>query len=428
MLSNRDLASLAWIAVLAALVLSRRGGREAIRGILPSLAAFFLPIAVFWAYLTAVVVVAWNLGLWNRNLGKDAIVWALVPGLALFFSFMRASKERRFYIRTLGRVIGLTAIVEFYANLNAFSLPIELFLVPAVAFLALMSAMAALKPEYQILKRVADPLLFVIGSTVLVATALYLAGNWNAIDEPELARQFGLPVWLTLAALPFVFAFSLYANYQSQFVRFEFVTKDDRRARRRAKLALLLSYGLRNHELSMFSGRAISDLATAKNWREARRVIEYRRAEARVEEAQRELAAARLTRYEGVAGADWDGRPYDEREFEDTKTALVFLASMHRARYDNGRYRRDLMAIVKGIVSRTLPEDEFVMRVDKDRRSWFAWRRTVGGWYLGIGGVGAPTEDWVYLADHEPPGFPSAETSWREGAFPTSIESEWDTD
>jgi hypothetical protein len=420
-LSTRDISSLAWLAVLAALVLSRRGGRDAVRGIVPALAAFFLPIAVYWVYLAGVVAVAWSVGLWEPELAKEAIVWALVPGLALFFSFVRATKERGFYLRTLGRVVGLTAIVEFYANLAPFPLPIELLLAPAAAFLALMSAMAALKPEYRVLKRIADPLLFLIGITVLTATALYLAGNWTTIDKKELALQFGQPVWLTLASLPFVFAFSLYANYQAQFVRFDLMTRDDPRARRRAKLALLVSYGLRNHELSFFSGRAISDLVAASTWPEARRVVAYRRAEARVEEAQKALAAARLIRYEGVSGVDWDGRPYDEREFEDTKTALLFLASMHRARYENGRYRRDLMDLVKGIVSRTLPEEEFVMSVAKDRHSWFAWRQTIGGWYLGIGGVGAPTEDWVYLAHHGPTGFPSAETGWQEGEFPNTI-------
>jgi hypothetical protein len=144
---------------------------------------------------------------------------------------------------------------------------------------------------------------------------------------------------------------------------------------------------------------AYADLASAKTWREARKVVAYRRAEARVAEATKDLAAARLVRYEGIAGTDWEGRPYDEREFEETKTALEFLASVHRARYENGRYRRDLMKIVKGIVSRTLPDEEFVMTIAEDRRSWFAWRRTIGGWYLGIGATGAPTEDWVYLGE-----------------------------
>lgn len=428
-LSNRDIASLVWLAVLAVLALSRRGGREAIGGILRTLwPTFIVPIAIYWAYLAAVMAFAWNAGFWNPDLTKDAVVWALVPGLALFFSFVSASEQRGFYPRTLGRVLGLTAIAEFYVNLAAFPLVIELLLVPIVSVLAIMSAFAALKPEFAIVKRVTDPLLLVIGLTVLGTTAVYVAGSWDSLDKRELALQFGLPVWLTLASLPFVFVFSLIANYQGHFLRIGAHTRDDAKARRRAKLALLTGYGLHNHELAAFAGMAYTDLASAKTWREARKVVAYRRAEARLAQATKDLAAARLVRYVGVAGTDWDGRPYDEREFEETKTALEFLASVHRARYENGRYRRDLMKIVKGIVSRTLPDEEFVMTIAKDRRSWFAWRRTIGGWYLGIGAVGAPTEDWVYLGEHAPQGFPSAGTGWHEGEFPSTIDSDLELD
>jgi hypothetical protein len=424
-LSNRDIASLVWLAVLTALPLTRRGGREVIGGILATLwPTFVLPIAIYCAYLAAAVAFAWNAGLWKPDLTKDAVVWALVPGLALFFSFVRASEERGFYLRTLGRVLGLTAIAEFYVNLAAFPLLIELLLVPIVSVLAIMSAFAALKPEFAMVKRVTDPLLSAIGFTVIAATALYVAGSWDSLDKRELALQFGLPVWLTLASLPFVFIFSLFANYQGQFRRIDAHTRDDPRARRRAKLALLIGYGARNHELAAFAGQAYTDLASAKTGREARKVVAYRRAEARVAEATKDLAAARLLRYEGVAGTDWEGRPYDEREFEETKTALEFLANVHRARYKNGQYRRDLMEIVKGIVSRTLPEEEFVMTTAKDRRSWYAWRWTIGGWYLGIGALGAPTVDWVYLGEQAPQGFPSAGTGWHEDEFRSTIDSD----
>jgi hypothetical protein len=211
-LSNRDIASLIWLAVMAALVLSRQGGRGAIGGILRALlGTLVVLVAVYWVYLTLVVVVAWNLGFWNPDLTKDTVVWVLVPGLTLLFSFVRASKERGFYIRTLPRVVGLTALVEFYVNLGSFPLLVELVLVPVAAFLALMSTFAALKPEYAIVKRWVDRLMAVVGLAVLVGSGLYLASAGDRLDKKELALEFGTPVWLTAASLPFVFVFSLYA-------------------------------------------------------------------------------------------------------------------------------------------------------------------------------------------------------------------------
>jgi hypothetical protein len=139
------------------------------------------------------------------------------------------------------------------------------------------------------------------------------------------------------------------------------VSFDDPKARHRVKAALLTGHGVHNHELAGFAGIAYADLAEAKTWREARRVVAYRRIEARLTEATKDLAAARLVRYEGIAGTDWEGRPNDEREVEETKTALEFLAGVHRNRYKNGRHRRDLMELVKGIVSRSPPDENFVI-------------------------------------------------------------------
>lgn len=428
-LSNRDIASLVWLAVLAVVVLSRPGGRGGIASILRALwGKLFALVLVYSAFLALVVVVAWNLGFWSPDFTKDTVLWALVPGLVLIFSFVRAGEERGFYVRTLLRVIGLTAIVEFYVNLGAFPLLIELVLVPVAIFLGVMSAFAGLSAEHAIVKRWADRLLGVIGLALLVGTAGYLASAWDSLDKTKLVLQFMVPVWLTAVSLPFLFVFSLYANYESHFVRFDWMKKDDARARRRAKLALLLSYGLRNHELAAFSGRAISDLGNAKSWRETRRVIMYRRAEARVEEAEKELAAARLVRYAGVEGEDWDGRPYDEREFENTKETLGFIASVQRNRAEKGRYRADLREMLKGTFPREMPESEFVITVSADSRRWAAWRRTIGGWYLGIGAAGPPPDQWTYVGTKEPQELPTAHGGWHKGDFATTIDPDTDQD
>ena len=74
------------------------------------------------------------------------------------------------------------------------------------------------------------------------------------LDKTRLPLQFSLPVWLTLASLPFVFGFTLYANYQSQFIRIDAHTRDDPKARRRSKVALLTGYSVHNHELAGFAG------------------------------------------------------------------------------------------------------------------------------------------------------------------------------
>jgi len=418
-LSNRDFAFLIWLAVVAVAVLSRRGGREAMASVLGALrgkVAFL--ILIFVAYIAAVVLLAQRLGIWSTGLLKDTIVWFLVPGMALLFGFTRAYEGRRYYRRTLVGVLGLTTAVEFYVNLAAFPLLIELLLLPALVFLGLLSAVAGLKPESRSAKRFVDGLLAIAGLAVLIGTGAYLVDHWASLDKVELALSFALPIWLTIGSLPFIFLFSLYANYENAFVRIDLAAKEDKHARRRAKIALVLSFHVRNRALHAFTGMAPWELSAAKSWGEARRIIAYGRAVVRVQEAKENLAAERLFRYAGVEGTDWTGQQLDQREFKETKHALEMLATFHQAQFKDGRYRGDLIDAVGDLLSsKTLPDPGIVTTVAKNGRSWFAWRRAVTGWCLGIGAAEPPPDQWVYDGHEPPTGFPHDGDGWKRGGF-----------
>ncbi len=397
-------------------MLARSGGRTAIAGILGTLRGkVALVLVTFATYIAGLVAVAYLLGFWNTGLLKDTVAWFLVPGMVLMFGFTKAYEGRGYYRRTLIQVIGLTAIVEFYVNLAAFPLWAELALLPVVVFLSALSAVAGLKPETQIAKRFADGLAAVLGFVILVGTAVYVYREWERIDKADLALSFALPIWLTAATLPFIFGFSLFANYEMAFSRVDFFSKDDPQGRRRAKLALLASYHLCNRELHRFAGLAPQELARSTSWGEARRIIAFYRAKARLEEAEKDLKAKRLARYAGVAGTDWEGRPLDQREFDETREALDTLHMFHSAQHKNGRYRQDLMAAVAGLLSKTFPESEIVMTVGPKGRSWFAWRRTISGWVFGIGAAAAPPDKWTWEGPEPPNRPPGPGTAWTHG-------------
>jgi hypothetical protein len=374
-LTNRDIAVLIWLAVFASWVLGRQTTRESLAEVLR---AFRGKLAVLFAgyaiYIALAVLVAQRLGLWNVGLLKETVAWFLLPGLVLLFGFTRPYTEQRYFRRTLVRVIGLAALVEFYVNLAAFPLLVELLLLPGLFLLAAMSAVAGLKPETRPAKRFVDAALAIIGVAILIGTGVWLADHWNALDKTEVALSFALPIWLTLVAMPFVMLFSLYANYETAFVRIDHFTKDDPQARRRAKLAVIASFHVRNRALHAFTGRAVLELVEARSWDEARRIIAYHRAEVRNREANEDLVAKKLARYAGVPGTDEDGHPLDQREFAATKSALELLATFHRAQYADGRYRADLMDAVGDLLaSKDLPDPDIVMTVRRNGRAWYAF-------------------------------------------------------
>jgi hypothetical protein len=417
-LTNRDVAFLIWLTAAAAFVLARSGGRKAIAGILGALRGkVALVLVTFATYIVGLVAVAYLLGFWKTALLKDTVAWLLVPGMVLLFGFKKAYEGRGYYGRTLIQVIGLTAIVGFYVNLAAFPLWAELALLPAVVFLGALSAVAGLKPEAQVAKRFVDGLAAIIGFVILIGTAVYVVREWDVLDKVKLALSFALPIWLTAATLPFIFGFSLFANYEMAFSRIDFFSKDNPQGRRRAKLALLASYQFRNRELHRFAGLGPQELARSTSWGEARRIIAFYRAKARLEEAEKDLKAKRLARYAGVEGTDWEGRPLDQREFDETRAALDMLHTFHAAQHKNGRYRKDLMAAVGGLLSKTFPETEIVVTIGPKERSWFAWRRTISGWVLGIGAAAAPPDKWTWEGPEPPNSPPGPRTDWTHRGF-----------
>jgi hypothetical protein len=126
---------------------------------------------------------------------------------------------------------------------------------------------------------------------------------------------------------------------------------------------------------------------------------------------------AELVRYAGVAGTDWEGRPLDKREFQETKEALDHLAAFHQGQFKNGRYRADLMSVVSGIVTKAFPETQITMAVAPKGKAWYAWRRTPAGWHLGIGASAAPPDRWTYEGDEPPSSYPGAGSGWKHGDF-----------
>jgi hypothetical protein len=419
-LSNRDVASLIWLSIALAWALSRREIRESVISILRAFWGRLLAIYLaFAAYVIGVVWSAQSVGLWNTGLVKETVVWLLVSGLFLLFSFQKAAK-RGFVGRTVKRAVGLTAFVEFYIGVGSFDLWAEPLLIPVAVFVGLMSAVAGMNPANRIVKRLFDAIASILGLTIVVATAIYVTSNWGNLNQRQLLLTFLLPIWLTVASLPAVYAVSLYSNYEAAFVRLGFHNRADAKARRRAKLALVLGYNFHNHELDGFAGRAISDLADAKTWSDARKVVALQRAESRLSNAKETMEAARAARYAGVSGTDWDGRPFDEREFNETKEALDQLHTFQSAQSDNGRYRTDILSIVSGLLSKTFPEAEINLTFARKDRAWFTWRRTIGGWVLGKGAAGPPPDEWSYLGLEEPRGAPTPTSGWVQGAFPST--------
>jgi len=124
------------------------------------------------------------------------------------------------------------------------------------------------------------------------------------------------------------------------------------------------------------------------------------RAKVEARQAEREAALA------GSDEVDEQGRRLDQREFGPTRESLRWLAICQMGVSRNtGRYDANRLGIVESSFPRKgLPAEHGIeMHVSSDGQAWWAWRRTVSGWCLGIGAVGPdPLAQWFYDAGDPP--------------------------
>lgn len=417
MLNSRELAALLWLIALAVWGATKPGVRESAIGIFqaatrPKLLAVF---ALFGAWIALLVLVAWRIGLWHPGMWKDTLLWSLGPALVLLINSAEATKGTGFFRRTVISLVEFTVVIELFLNLFVLPLLLELVLQPLLLVLLMLSVLAPRETDLTPVKRTVDCLFVLIGAGLTIYVTLRVVREWEQIDLGTTIRQFVLPIWLTLGALPFVYALGLYGAYELAFTWIDRETTSTRE-RLRAKLALVAGLRLRARDVRSYSIYHAGQTAGAASLREAFRIVlDHRSAES---EKRRKKAeeTRRLEENAGLTGVDAEGRQLDQREFKETREALQFLATAQMGWYRNlgGRYRPDLLEVVEAsLEAEGLPPDHGIqMEVADDGQSWYAWRRTITGWCFGIGAAEPPPDQWLYDGPEPPDQFPPGGPEW----------------
>jgi hypothetical protein len=431
--NNREWAILIWFGVFLAWALWKgKAGPNFVQLLRAALhAKLLMSFGLLLGYVALEDWLGSRLHLWRTELIKDTVIWLLVA-IALLFRSAETTRQPYFFRKRVAATLGITEFLAFFTNLFVLSLFVEFFLQPLLFLIAGVGVVAEMQARTRSVKRFADVLLALIGLSLFVFTVQQLVANWSDIDKGILLQQIALPVWLTLGLLPFIYLFGLLANYELAFMRINFAT-DDRRARRRAKLALVSKLHLRARDTGTFSDPWFSRITSAPSFAAARQVV------GGFQQSQREKKRAaaedqeRLRRYAGSQETDAEGRRLDRREFKETIRALRWLAACEQGWYDNkdlGRkqYRTDLLEALGDdfFDGHGLPADPGIkVKIAKRGQSWYAWRRTVTGWCFAVGAAGPPPDQWEYDGPEPPNGFPGKVPGWVKSPFSEEGNRNW---
>ena len=252
-LNDRELASLVWLTVAAAWILSHRNLRSATVEILKGLArpVLLAPLLLMMGWVALEIRVGSELALWNTGLVSNTVVWTVSNALVLYFNIDKAAEDPRFFRKTAMGTLKAAVFVTFFINLFVFSLLVELILQPVLTILVMLEVVSGRKLEFQPAKKVVDALLAGVGVVLVGYTIGQLYGRWEQLDPKVLLLQFALPVWLTIGILPFIYVLSLAVVYDSA-LRGDWATSDWR-ARWRTRFVLVCDFRLRRNELRSFT-------------------------------------------------------------------------------------------------------------------------------------------------------------------------------
>lgn len=285
-MNNRELATVIWAGLLSIAILCNRDLRRSLWSVVVAIVQpkLLVPLALMVGYVYGLLRGGAALGVWRPALTPDTVAWAIGSGIALFGSSVRVFKPGGSFGRVIRASISSTVFVEAFVSLYVFPLAAELLLLPVAVLIAGMSAVAEsdrqfASAKYAPVKRLLGGLTKTLGFVLIGWVLLNLATGWHELDVLLNAEKVALPIWLTLATLPFVAALGAFANYDSAFAMIRWAS-NDRRRRARARLALAWELGLQVRHVGSFNGAWCKEPTAARSLAEARTVVRRFRSQA----------------------------------------------------------------------------------------------------------------------------------------------------
>ena len=361
------------------------------------------------AWLSAALIGATRIGIWNADLLKPTVLWLLLTGFGLLFRLTDAIDQPTFFRRAVLRTVGAVALFEYVANLTSFALWIEIP-TQALAVPCGLVAFAGNNSEHLPARKLANAYLSLLGLSAVGWTVWRVVSERSEADFEALWLELLLPVWLTPMALLYVYSVAIWAAYERTLRQVRFTAEGGKLFGQ--QLAVVLRSAGRLSVLRVLRSRSWH-LGRANGFREAwvavREVILEERRRVAAEEAKQR----RLVENAGRVGVDASGRQLDQREHDQTKETLRTLANWQFGHYrrHGDRYQTNLE--VEALAERNgLPTPSGIhIHVDSGGHRWYAERRTVTGHWFAIGASGPPTDQWMYDGCQPPAGFPN-ESEW----------------
>lgn len=256
-LNNREIAIALWLLAISIYIFSSSKMAEVRNAFKGVMAALFVRqimsvLCLMVAYMVIVIYWLSDLGLWNFEQLKNTVFWCVSVGFISLFKLEKIKKDKHFFKHSVMDNLKLLAILQFVVGVYTFTLWVEVLLVPVLALLGAMLAIAETDRKHHQVKVFLEYCLSSFGAVLIVYTLCMLITNFGEFGKEKTAYDFFVPPLLTLCYLPFVFFMLVYSTYEQVFVRLRFSIQS-RFHRYAAKLYAFILFNVRLSLLERWS-------------------------------------------------------------------------------------------------------------------------------------------------------------------------------
>ena len=224
--NNREIATGIWILVAFIACLLLRGVRTGVRDVLK--ACFQTKLLILFGSLSLNIaglcwLFSW-LGLWTHKQWAPTVLWYFLSGLALTGRAISAKEDERHFRNLTLDCFRIAAIFEFVVVAYSFSLPVELVLVPVMAFVGLMIAVCEVTENSTSVKKLFEWVTLAIVSVMLWKSIGSIWDKPHVFFTTQAGRNFLLPGLLMLGCVPCFYFWYCYSHVANARVRINFKT------------------------------------------------------------------------------------------------------------------------------------------------------------------------------------------------------------
>lgn len=240
--TNREIAIAIWVFLIFILILFKREIRIQLFNLLK---LFFktkivTSIVLMITYTAGIIFLLKMVNFWNISLLKDTVYWFCFAGAVTSFNFVISKEDQNLFRKIIIDNVKIVIIIEFIVNTYTFSLGVELFLIPFLILITIITEVSTKKDdEYSSVAKLMQGLQTIIGVIILIFAMSNVISDYKSLGSLDTLKSFLLPFILYILFFPFIYFFSLFVNYGQLFSRLDLGCEKSKKLKRHAKIKII---------------------------------------------------------------------------------------------------------------------------------------------------------------------------------------------